>query len=48
MKLIKRIINKHCKGCKWDFKLGKINCCNKPKHGINLIRPKKLFCLDKK
>lgn len=48
MKLIKKIRDKHCKDCKYEFKHINLNCCNKPEGKItNILQPKKLFCFKK-
>ena len=48
MKLIKKLRDKHCKGCKYEFKGTNLNCCNKPLWEIsNILQPKKLFCFKK-
>lgn len=48
MKLIKRLRDKHCKNCKYEFKSTNLNCCNKPEGEItNILQPKRIICFKK-
>lgn len=43
------IIDKHCKGCKYEYVTDKLNACRRPFYNIhNLTQPKKLLCFSKK
>ena len=45
--MLKKLKQKRCSNCKYNFKTKHLNCCVRPDKGLNTIKPLKLICFRK-
>lgn len=46
--MFKKIKQKRCNNCKYNFKTEHLNCCERPeKNGLRILKPLKLICFGK-
>ena len=46
--MLKKLKQKRCSNCKYDFKTRLLNCCARPdKNGLHTLKPLKLLCFRK-